>query len=84
MDHAVHAADIHKSAVGSQGLDNALVVLTDLDVIPDLLALGSAFLIEDGADGAHHSAAGTVDLGDVQLDGGAHQLGHGPLRRMPV
>ena len=68
MDHAVHAADVHEHAVAGHGLDGAGVVLADLDVGPQLVLRGLAGLIGDGADGTHHAAAGTVDLGNAQLD----------------
>ena len=66
MNHAVHAADIDKRAVGGQGLDNAGIVLADLDFAPDLLLSGLALLGSDGTDGADHTAA--VDLGNTELD----------------
>ena len=43
-------------------------MLADLDVGPQLVLRGLAGLIGDGADGTHHAAAGTVDLGNAQLD----------------
>ena len=46
-----------------------MIVLADLDLAPDLLLRGLALLSGDGADGADNAAAGTVDLGDAQLDG---------------
>src|SRR5699024_6242828 len=55
VDHAVHAADIHESAVGSQGLHGAGVVLALLDLGPDLLSGGGALSADDAADGAHHA-----------------------------
>ena len=68
MYHAVHAADVHEHAVAGHGLDGAGVVLAHLDVGPQL-SLGSLpGLVGHRADGAHHAAAGTVDLGDPQLD----------------
>ena len=77
VNHAVHAADVDECTVGSQRLDNTLVVLVHFDVIPDLLALCCPFFIQDGADGTDHAAACSVHFGDVQANGGAHQLGHG-------
>ena len=68
MYHAVHAADVHEHTVGGHGLDGTGVVLAHLDVGPDGLLRGLAGLVGDGADGANHPAAGTVDLGDAQLD----------------
>ena len=81
---AVHTADVREGAVGSQALDNALVLLADLDVGPELLALGLVGLGGHLVDAAHDLTAGT--LGDDQLDMLAHQLGvvlvtaHGGLR----
>ena len=68
MDHAVNAADIDERAVAGEGLDSAVVLLADLDLAPDLLLRGLALLSGDGTDGADDAAAGTVDLGDAQLD----------------
>ena len=68
MDHAVHAADIDERAVRGQGLDNALILLADLDLGPDLLHGSAAKLSVDRTDGADDSAAGAVDLGDLHLD----------------
>ena len=68
MDHAVHAADVHEGAVGSQGLHGTSVLLALLNVGPHLGGLGGALLGLNGADGAHHTAAGAVGLGDAQAD----------------
>ena len=76
VHHAVHAADIHKCAVGGQGLDHAMVLLAVLNLRPDLLLRSLAGLGGDGADGANDTAAGTVDLGNLQLHGLAHHAGH--------
>ena len=43
-------------------------MLAHLDVGPQLVLRGLAGLVGDGADGAHHAAAGTVDLSNAQLD----------------
>ena len=73
MYHTIHAADIHEHTIGGHRLDSAGVVLAHLDVLPDL-GLGSLTgLVGHGLDGAHHAAAGTVDLGDAQGDGLADQ-----------
>ena len=76
MDHAVHTADIHESAVRSQGLHGAGVALAVLDLGPDLLGRGGPFGTGDPADGAHHPAAGAVDLRDDQTDLLLEQLAH--------
>ena len=75
MYHTVHAADVHKHAVAGHGLHGAGVVLADLDALPNG-SLGSLTgLVLHGTDGAHHAAAGTVDLGDPQGHGLADHLG---------
>jgi len=74
MDHAVHTADVHEHAVGGHGLDNAIVVLTHFDVVPDLSLGGLTGLVLHSTDGTHHAAAGTVDLGNPQGDGLADHL----------
>ena len=68
VDHAVHAADVHEHAVAGHGLHGAGVVLAHLDGAPHGLLSGLAGLVSDAADGAHHAAAGTVDLGNAELD----------------
>ena len=74
MDHAIHAADVHKHAVAGHGLDGTGVVLAHLDVVPDLSLGSGTGLIGHGLDGTHHAAAGTVDLGDAQGDSLADHL----------
>ena len=74
VHHAVHAADVDEGAVGSEALDDAMVLLVDLDLVPDLLGGSLAGLSGDGTDGADHSAAGAVDLGDLHADGLTDQL----------
>ena len=68
MYHAVHAADVHKHAIAGHGLHGAGIALALFDGAPDLLLSSPAGLVSDRADGAHHAAAGAVDLGDAQLD----------------
>ena len=81
---AIDTAHVNESAVRSQALDNALVLLADLNIGPELLALGLVGLGSDLVDGADDLAAGA--LGDDQLDVLANQLGvvlvaaHGGLR----
>ena len=77
VDHAVHAADVNKRAVGGQGLDRALVLVADLDGAPDLLRSSLAGLLQDLADRADHALALAVDLGDIERLSGLYQLAHG-------
>ena len=81
VDHAVDAADINESAVRGHGLDHALVMLADLDLVPDLLGTLLALAVGHGADGADNTLAAAVDLGDLQTDGLTDQLGHGGFAR---
>ena len=82
VNHAVNAADVDKGAVAGEALDNAVVDLADLDLVPDGLGLLAALLLQDGTDGADDAAAAAVDLGDLQADSGLDQLGHrGVLRQ---
>ena len=82
MNHAVNAADVDKGAVAGEALDNAVVDLADLDLVPDGLGLLAALLLQDGTDRADDAAAAAVDLGDLQADSGLDQLGHrGVLRQ---
>ena len=68
VDHTVHAADIDEHAVAGHGLDHAVIVLADLDVGPDLSLRGRTGLVLHSLDGADDAAAGTVDLGDAELN----------------
>ena len=68
MYHAVHTADVHEHAVAGHGLHGAGVVLADLNAAPNSFLSGLTGLVSDRADGADHTAAGTVDLGDTQLN----------------
>ena len=76
MDHTVHAADVHKCAIGHQGLHHAVVLLAHFDLIPDLLNGSLPGFCCHGPDGANDSPAGTVDLGDLHLHSLAHHAGH--------
>ena len=76
VNHTVHAADVYESAVRGQALHSAGIALVLLDVGPHLGGLGGALLGLNGADGAHHTAAGAVDLGDAQADMLLEQLAH--------
>src|SRR5699024_10399102 len=40
MAQAIHTADIHESAVRGQALDNALILLANFNIGPELFALG--------------------------------------------
>ena len=76
MNHAVHAADVHKGAVGSQALNHAMILLAIFDLRPDLLLRGLAGLGGNSTDGADHAAARAVDLRDLHLNGLANHPGH--------
>ena len=81
MDHAINAANVNKSAVGGHGLDHALIVLADLDLVPDLLGAFLALAVCHSADGADHALAPAVNFSDLQTDGLTDHLGHGRLTR---
>ena len=68
VNHAVHAADVDEHAVRGHGLDNAVIVLADLDAFPDGGLSSLTLLVQHGLDGADDAAAGTVDLGHAELD----------------
>ena len=76
MYHTVNAADVHKHAVAGHALHGAGVMLAHLDAGPHLGGGGGPGLLLHGLDGAHHTAAGAVDLGDAQLHALLDQLGH--------
>lgn len=75
MNHAVDAADVHKGAVAGQGLDNALILFADLNLVPDRLGTLAALGLGNAADGANNAFAGLVDLGDLETNGLFKQLG---------
>ena len=79
MDHAVHTADIHEGAVGSEGLDNALILHAHLDGLPDLGLSLLAGLVQQGLDRANDTVALRVDFGNAQLLSGLHQRIKGRL-----
>lgn len=54
--------------VRGHGLDNAVIVLADLDALPDGGLSSLTLLVQHGLDGADDAAAGTVDLGHAELD----------------
>ena len=76
VDHTIHTTDVHKGAVRSQGLDGAMILLANLDLTPNLFLSGLTLLGGDGTDGADGTTAGTVDLGNLQLDILADHTGH--------
>ena len=76
VNHAVHAADVYECAVGSQGLNGAVVLVADLDGVPDLLSSSLASLLLDLTDRTNNALALTVDLGDIEGLLGLYQLAH--------
>ena len=76
VNHAVYAADVYECAVGSQGLNGAVVLVADLDGVPDLLSSSLASLLLDLTDRTNNALALTVDLGDIEGLLGLNQLAH--------
>ena len=76
LGHAVYAADVYKCAVGGQGLDNTVVLVADLDGVPDLLSSSLASLLLDLTDRTNNALALTVDLGDIEGLLGLYQRAH--------
>ena len=76
VNHAVHAADVYECAVGSQGLNGAVVLVADFDGVPDLLSSSLASLSLDLTDRTNNALALTVDLGDIEGLLGLNQLAH--------
>ena len=79
MDHTVHTADVHKGSIRSERLYYAVIVLPDLDPVPDLSGLLRPLSSGHSPDRAHHTAAGTVDLGDAKFYLLLQHLGQGSL-----
>ena len=77
MNHAIDAADVHKCTVRGEGLDGTFILLADFDLVPDLLGLGLALFVADGADGADNTTASLIDFGDAKLDSLTQKLAHG-------
>ena len=76
VNHAVHAADVYECAVGSQGLNGAVVLVADFDGVPDLLSSSLASLPLDLTDRTNNALALTVDLSDIEGLLGLNQLAH--------
>ena len=76
VNHAVYAADVYECTVGSQGLNGAVVLVADLDGVPDLLSSSLASLPLDLTDRTNNALALTVDLGDIEGLLGLNQLAH--------
>ena len=76
VDHAVDAANVHKGAVAGQGLDHAMILLADLDLVPDGLGALAALGLGNAADGTDDPLAGLVHLGNLEADGLLQQLAH--------
>ena len=76
VNHAVYAADVYECAVGSQGLNGAVVLVADFDGVPDLLSSSLASLLLDLTDRTNNALALTVDLGDIEGLLGLNQLAH--------
>ena len=76
VNHAVHAADVYECAVGSQGLNGAVVLVADFDGVPDLLSSSLASLPLDLTDRTDNALALTVDLSDIEGLLGLNQLAH--------
>ena len=74
VDHTINAADIDKCAVAGQGLDGAVILLADLDLVPDVLDALAALSLCNTADGADNTLACLVDLGDLEADSLLEQL----------
>ena len=81
VNHAVYAADVYECAVGSQGLNGAVVLVADLDGVPDLLSSSLASLPLDLTDRTNNALALTVDLGDIEGLLGLNQLADPSERR---
>ena len=75
VDHTVHTAEVNKRAVGSQGLHNAGVMLTDLELLPQSRFLRLALLAGDKTDGADRTVACGVHFDDLEAHGLLEQGG---------
>ena len=67
MDHSVHAAQVHKRAIGNNGFHHTSVVLINFNLVPELLLLGLALLAEHRLDGAHGALALRIGLNNFEL-----------------
>ena len=68
MNHAVHTADIDKSAVGNDRAHRAGVNLTYFCLRPEGILRSLACFLEHHADRTHRTAAGLIDLNDAELN----------------
>ena len=76
VNHAINTANIHESAVRSQRLDNAMILLAVLNLSPDLLLSGLTGLRSNSADGADNTATSAVNLGNLHLYGLTNHASH--------
>ena len=67
VNHTVHTTDIHECAVRSQGLDNAVILSAFLNLVPNLLLSSLTGFSRNCTDRADHTAASTVNLGNLHL-----------------
>ena len=68
VNHAIDAADIDKCAIAGHGLDDTVILLADLHLIPNCLCPFAALLLSDGTDGTDYALAAAVDLCDLNAN----------------
>ena len=74
VDQAVDAVQVHERAEVDDVRDVALHDLAGLQAVQDLLADLLALLLQNGAAREHHVVARAVELDDLALDLGGHEL----------
>ena len=76
MNHTVDTADIDERTIAGHGLDDTVILIADLHLVPDGLCLLAALFLSDGTDGTDNALAAAVDLGDLNADLLLEQLVH--------
>ena len=77
VDHAVDAADVDESAIGSEGFDDAGEGLTFFSSLPELLAGRFALFLENVSDGTNSTFSRLGKLDDLETDAGVAQVFEG-------
>ncbi len=77
VDHAVDAADVDESTIGSEGFDDAGEGLTFFRSLPELLAGRLALFLENVSDGTNSTFSRLGKLDDLETNAGVAQVFEG-------
>lgn len=60
VNHTVDTADINERTVAGHGLDDTVILIADLHLVPDGLCLLAALFLSDGTDGTDNALAAAL------------------------